>query len=109
MVSIVRHGCDQRRGKERRDVALAAVEVVVEAEHVVLLGDKSFAQMRAEKAGAAGDKNALRYSAHEISLLIRGSRQHRPRRSVHPPQPGSRGRYRHVAPEAGSPSSSIRG
>src|SRR5260221_14506384 len=64
MGHIVPHRLEQGLGQERRDVVLAAGEVVVDAEHVVSLGDKPLTQMRAEKAGAAGDKYALRYSAH---------------------------------------------
>ena len=41
------------------DVAPRAGEKIVDAEHVVAGLQKPFAQMRAEKAGAAGDQNPL--------------------------------------------------
>jgi hypothetical protein len=43
---------------EMSDVAGATGDVVVEAQHLVAAGDQRVAQVRAEKAGAAGDEDA---------------------------------------------------
>ena len=45
-------------------LSLRAGEEVVDAEHVVALGQQPLAQMRAEEAGAAGDENAFLGGAH---------------------------------------------
>ena len=47
-----------------RDVRLAAGEEVVDAEDVVAFRDQPLAEVRAEKAGAAGDQNAFFESIH---------------------------------------------
>src|SRR4051794_27644364 len=64
MRHVVPHRLEQRCRQKIRDVVLAAGEVVVDAEHVMALRDQALTQMRAEKAGAAGDENALGYGAH---------------------------------------------
>ena len=48
-----------RISQEMADVVLAAGEEVVEAQDLLPLGEQPFAEMRTEKAGAAGDENPL--------------------------------------------------
>jgi hypothetical protein len=45
--------------QEVADVVLAAGEEVVETQDILPLGQKFFAEVRPEKAGAAGDENPL--------------------------------------------------
>ena len=45
--------------KEMADVVLAAGEKIVEAKDLLSLGEKPLAEVRSEKAGAAGDENPL--------------------------------------------------
>jgi hypothetical protein len=45
--------------KEMADVVLAAGEKIVEAKDLLPLGEKPLAEVRSEKAGAAGDENPL--------------------------------------------------
>lgn len=44
-----------------RDIVLRAGVEIVDAQHVVAFGDEPLAQVRAEKAGAARDENALAF------------------------------------------------
>ena len=53
------HQLEARVPEQMRDVVLVAGEEVVDAEHVVAFVDQPVAEMRAEKAGAAGDENSL--------------------------------------------------
>ena len=48
-----------RPRQQVHDVGLLAGEEVVQADHVVTVGHQAFAQVRAEKAGPAGDQNAF--------------------------------------------------
>ena len=64
MGDVVAHRLEMRVGQQVRDVVLAAGEIIVDAEHVVALGEQPLAQMRAEKTGAAGDQNAFGDDAH---------------------------------------------
>ena len=56
---------------EMRHVLLAAGVEVVEAEHLVALPEQVFAQVRAQKAGAAGDQ-----SAHRTPPVFLGDSRH---------------------------------
>ena len=60
---VVPDQLEVRPAEQVRDVRLLAGEEIVEADDVVPLVDEPFAQVRAEKARAAGDENASR-SAH---------------------------------------------
>jgi hypothetical protein len=71
MGDVVAHRLEMRHPQQRGEIVLAAGEVVVDAQHVVALGNEALAQMRAEKSGAAGDQNALSDDAHEWILLGR--------------------------------------
>ena len=52
---VVAHQLEARVVEQMRDVALGAGEEVVDADDVVAAFEQPVAQMRAEKAGAAGD------------------------------------------------------
>jgi hypothetical protein len=41
------------------DIRLLTCEEVVDADHVVTVGDKPFAEVAAEEAGTAGDQDSL--------------------------------------------------
>ena len=56
---VVPHRLEMRVAEQPGDVVLAAGEIVVDAKHVMALRPQPLAKMRAEKAGAAGDKNAF--------------------------------------------------
>ena len=53
------HELEKRIAEQVRDVALGAGEQVVDAEHLVALGDQPVDEMRAEESGPAGDQDAL--------------------------------------------------
>ncbi len=67
MRHIVPHRLEMRVGEQRRDVVLAAGEIIVDAQDVVAVGAQPLAQVRAEKPGAAGDENPFHDSAHVTS------------------------------------------
>ena len=78
---VVAHQLEHRVAQQVRDVALAAGEVVVDAEHVVALGQQPLAQVRPEEAGAAGDQDlahgpcrTARVQAQVTARPARGSR-----------------------------------
>jgi hypothetical protein len=48
-----------------KDIVFVAREIVVEANHLVSVFEKPFAEMGTQESGAAGDKNLL-----HISLLF---------------------------------------
>ena len=54
---VVAHQLEHRVAHQVGDVALGAGEVVVDAQHVVAVGEQPLAQVRAEEAGAAGDQH----------------------------------------------------
>ena len=54
---VVAHQLEVGVGGEVREVLLAAGEVIVHAQHVAARREQLFAQMRAEKAGTAGNQN----------------------------------------------------
>ena len=56
---VVPNQLEVRLAEQVRDVRLLAGEEVVEADDVVPLVDQAFAEMRAEKPGAAGDEDAF--------------------------------------------------
>ena len=56
---VVANQLEVRPAEQMGDVRLLAGEEVVEADHVVPLLDQPLAEVRAEKAGAAGDQNAF--------------------------------------------------
>ena len=49
------------------DIRFLAREKVVEADHIVFLSNKSLAEVRAQKAGAAGNQDAFD-AGHAVSL-----------------------------------------
>ena len=51
---------------------LGAGEEIVDAEHVVAVGEQALAQVRAEKAGAAGDKGTPLSVAFHLTKLVFG-------------------------------------
>jgi hypothetical protein len=53
-----------------RHSARGAGEVIVDAQDVVTARQQPLAQMRAEKAGAAGDEDPLLYRLHGIVLVV---------------------------------------
>ncbi len=69
MDHVVPEQLEIRPIEQMDDVRLLAREEVVEADDVVPFRDQPFAEVGAEKAGAAGDKNPLLQRGHE-----RGSR-----------------------------------
>ena len=64
MGDVVAHRLEMWVGQQMSDVVLAPGEIIVDAEHVVALGQQALAQMRAEKTGAAGDENTFGDDAH---------------------------------------------
>jgi hypothetical protein len=54
---IVAHQLEVGVIEQRRDVVLGAGEEVIDTDHIMAIGQQALAQMRAEKAGAAGDQN----------------------------------------------------
>ena len=56
---VVAHELEAGVVEQVGDVVLGAGEEVVDAEHVVALGQQAVAQVAAQKAGAAGDEDAL--------------------------------------------------
>ena len=53
---IVAHRLEARVVQQVADIAAPAGEVIIHREHFGAAGEQGFAQMRAEKAGAAGDQ-----------------------------------------------------
>jgi hypothetical protein len=51
------------------DVVLAPGEVVVDAQHIMALGQQPLAQMRAEESGAACHQDTRTGQGHSASLL----------------------------------------
>ena len=56
---VVAEELEVRLREQMGDVGLLAREEVVDADHVVPLGDQSFAEVAAEEAGAARDEDSL--------------------------------------------------
>ena len=56
---VVAHQLEARMADQMLDVALAAGEEIVDANDVVAVGNQAIAQVRAEKAGTAGDQHRL--------------------------------------------------
>jgi hypothetical protein len=56
---VVAHQLEAGVVEQVRDVVLGAGEEVVDTEHVVPFGQQAVAQVAAQKAGAAGDEDAL--------------------------------------------------
>ncbi len=56
---VVAHQLEAGVAQQVRDVALAAGEEIVDTEHIVAAADQAIAQVRTEKAGAAGDQDAF--------------------------------------------------
>ena len=59
-----------RVAQQARDIVLAAGEVIVDAQHVVALGNQALAQMRTEEPGTAGDENPLGHDTHGIARFM---------------------------------------
>src|SRR5579883_3057073 len=79
---VVAHRLEVRFLEEMSDVVLAAREVVVDREHVVALRHQTFAEMRAEEAGATRYENALLFRGHVSSgRKGRAARRGRARRT----------------------------
>src|ERR1700738_5288994 len=98
MGDVVAQRLEMRVAKQRREVVLAAGEVVVDAQDVVALGEEPLAQMRAQKPPPAGDENALADDTHGRALTpgpataaARGMPGGRcsDRRDRRPPSPGA--------------------
>jgi hypothetical protein len=73
---IVAQEFEARIGVEMVDIALRAGEEIVEAQHFVAFGKQPVRQVRAEEAGATGDKDtlaAVHQSRHviDLSLVVR--------------------------------------
>jgi hypothetical protein len=65
------HELEIRPIQEMGDVCLLAREEIIETDHVVFLLDQSLAEVRPEKAGAAGDENSLK--RRHVLVLVGGS------------------------------------
>jgi hypothetical protein len=57
--NVVAHHFEPRLVQQVDNVVLAAGEVVVDTQHVAVVSQQSFTQMRAQKSGATGDQNAF--------------------------------------------------
>jgi len=59
----VAHQLEMRIAEAGGDIVLVAGEVVVDAQHVVACRQQALAEMRAEKAGAAGHQDPLAHDS----------------------------------------------
>ena len=58
---------EMRVVEQMHDVLFGPGEIVVQADDVATLGEQAFAQVRTEKAGAAGDENTF-FQVHGLCL-----------------------------------------
>ncbi len=71
MNDVVPQELEIRPAQQMRDIGFLAGKEVVDADHIVPLFDEPFAQMRAQKAGAAGHQNAFMSSHVRVISRVR--------------------------------------
>ena len=70
MGHVVAHSLEMRVRQQMRDIVLAPGEVIIDAQYVMAARQEPLAQMRAEKAGAAGNEDALGNRLHRVILCF---------------------------------------
>src|SRR5215472_9657174 len=65
MGDVVSHSLELWQRQQRGDIFLAAGEIIVDAQHVIALGNQLLTQMRSQKPGAPGDEDPFSDRTHE--------------------------------------------